>query len=234
MDGKLAQDFISKLENVIATLQFPTPMDSNVLIEKFWYLLGKIPKTKSNVEKYDFFLQMPDLRQIVDNIQQFIGKFAKKSHFRAPISAFLLEKCSPLFVKRIGLKQNTLKVARRRVRRDSVDTLFSTRYPIASFRESIPKSEVQGIKDWAMTVLTGKSGSAVESYYCSLTKEQLHEQYLETLPTVWGYIFTHMDDKDKILTSEQKLTRYEQNVRAFNRWQKLGKLGQVALVGGVI
>ena len=127
--------------------------------------VGEDTENKVKCREIWFFLQMPDLRQIAENIQHFIQKFAKKSHFRGPISAFLLEKCSPLFVERIGLRQNTLKVARRRVKIDSVDTLFSTRYPIASFRESIPKSEVQGIKDWAMTVVTGKSGLASESHY---------------------------------------------------------------------
>ena len=106
--------------------------------------------------------------------------------------------------------------------------LFDIRYPVASKKEVISRAEVDGLVEWAKTILVGKSGSSSELYVCNLTKQKFHEEYLQALPKVMQYILAS-DMKLSHITGEAK-NKFEKNVQIFNRW-KINKGGPFHLTG---
>ena len=58
----------------------------------------------------------------------------------------------------MGVKYEYMKKVRKKGGKDEHD-LFHLRYPIASSKEAICQAEVDGLVEWAKTILVGKSGS---------------------------------------------------------------------------
>ena len=158
------------------------------------------------------------------NLYDFFASFAKSAYYRQPILSMLGSGLSAGLLKHIGLKPKSVIRARQASKKN-------TRYPIASFRESIPIAESRGLTDWVMTKVTGKSGSPGESYYCALTRQQLHEEYLSRPHKVWSFIAHYLEPKDIPQARDQSLTRFERNVVNYDAWVKRDKKGPVILTG---
>ena len=144
----------------------------------FLLLCQKLPQTQEAKVQFRFFSFLCEMVQLCENVRAFYGLFPAKAHYKGPICANLSQHLSKDFLECLGINRRTVTRYRQKYA-DGNHHLFTLRYPMSSFRESIPDPEVNGITDWALTVVTGKSGSSSETYVSSYAKQQIHEYFME-------------------------------------------------------
>jgi len=223
-ERKLAGYFFQQLDRLMQSVG----IEAVEMEGKFAQLCVRLSQLKEYRDRFTFLLSYNDMRILVHNVKTLLASFAKYAHFKLPIVALLVRNLGTDFCIGLGIKANYLKKAK--LSNFSSHDLFNLRYPVASARETITNEEANGIVNWAKGVLTGKSGSVLDTYICPYTKQSFHEYYLEHLNDVYGFIWDEFPPERPadILTPPQN--RFEENIQCYGKW-RLEKGKPLHLIG---
>ena len=87
---------------------------------------------------------------------------------------------------------------------------------------------MDGLVEWAKTILVGKSGSAREFYTCHMTRREFHEQYLQSLPKVMELIA--FANTNTVEPADNVKNKFNRNLATFSAW-KVNKRVPLTLTG---